>query len=277
MFEKGIVMLRCLIEENRWVQIVLVAMGLNLLAMETSPAETIFEDQFDRTGTLDGSVPTTYDPDWFSTAPTWDNGGSTKHSTDGNVVLGVGSDSVALMPFKFETGYVYALEADVVVGGDHWAAIGFMVDDGSIDYNPAGGGESYFWMLQRPSNMTKAFPGVDQAGVTKEVATTDASSHLKIVLDTTQGAASEAMPWTVEWYNDSVSSNPDVPFHTYSWTSDLEIAGVFLAGFPTAADGMTVDNFALTAEVPEPSALAAICAAAIFGLLLRCRQKAVLR
>ncbi|MFA7345435.1 MAG: PEP-CTERM sorting domain-containing protein [Terrimicrobiaceae bacterium] len=201
-------------------------------------ATIIYEDDFNRNGTLNGSTPVPVD----TGGALWKDNGvfhTTSTALGGSVTSTAGS---ATLPFTPTSGFVYTLEADVIVNtaSTNWASIGF---SSSIDNSPsptAGGAPTMLvrgaafggnWVQPFSSGLTTFGPS---PGPAANAAGT--SNTLTLVLDTT-GAA-----WTVSAFINGTAdgsftygTNPTIAAVGINWGTDATFTRVELSSVPEPA------------------------------------------
>ena len=242
-----------------------VALAAGWMALAgAAPAATIYQDTFDRDGSLSGTVPVPTD----TGAATWQDIGApacqTSSASGGGVTSGAGAD----LPFTPVAGNVYTLAVGVTITDPvtNWSAIGFTsgattaanLFSGApasilvrgLDTNADNTGD---WVLAFHDG-SQTFGG-DPNPVAPTVNPAGQTNDLQLVLDTTVAA------WTISAFVNGV------PDGSYTYTANPAIGGVGLY-FGTAS---TFTNFRLSA-VPEPAGLALLVPALALALFRRRRR-----
>lgn len=272
---------------SKYALLIVAGMGFVLAAATTgvnAAAITIYSDNFDGTGDLNGTTPdvTTDSAKWVAVSGTLSD-----FNADGTFVGG-GTTSAnrggsATLAFDPVDGLTYALDVSLAnvatVGTDNdWVALGF-----AAGQSTAASSSSRFinntviakaWMLARGNNTgsggaNTAFLGSATSGTADGVAWAGGpidggDIDLRIVLDTTAGAGA----WTATWY---ARRPTDADYTKVRDTATLLDEGITSVGLAVSGDTITgtIESFALT-SVPEPATLALL---ATGGLLVLRRRR----
>ncbi len=247
---------------------------VGLAGVSAARAGIIYQDTFNRTGPLNGSSPTTVNAvDGGSSGATWT---APSWNTDGTeVVLGSGAANVegaASLPFTPQAGFIYTISETTVwanvpttgLQNGAWLALGYSASNG-------GGGKQYnqvvnpsAWMLMRSNpasnNENEAFFGSPSTSIGTAGGTTD----IALVLNT------QSSHWTLDWYVNSTS------VYTATFTTNPTISTVSFGnnGYSNGNSNTlsAIQNFTLSADVPEPAALGLLAIGGV-ALLLGKRRK----
>lgn len=216
------------------------------LAIPAVHAATIFSDNFDGTGALNGTT-----PDETTGAAAWVS--STAFNADGTFLAGSTTNgSSATLLYTPTAGEIYTLDARVdVTSTTGWIALGFASGQSTANSpnarfvtgsTPLG----RVWMLMGASGGGSVF----QDGTTNQNAentiNVTGAIDMRIVLDTT------ATTWTSTWYaKDATVGSYTVIKSTEDVLSQGSINSVGFALSGNSVPG-TITSFSLTA-IPEPS------------------------
>lgn len=226
------------------------------LAVAETPAATIYQDNFNRIGDLNGSTPTV-----TTDGNVWH---STNWSTNGSEATTSAAGYLANIPFTPVQGKVYTMTLSMNPNGggadSDWFAFGltnryatdnwFVDDQSSVSIFPR-------WKNNQYPDFYTNGPG--STGITSLGSFTENVAHdYSIILDTTNATAAN---WTAEYKVDGVTI---IAATALGYTPTINYIG-FGSGGATG----TVDNFSLTV-VPEPASLALLGLGAV--ALLRRRR-----
>ncbi|MDD3179371.1 MAG: PEP-CTERM sorting domain-containing protein [Opitutaceae bacterium] len=245
-----------------------------LLACATPPAvaqTTIFYDDFSRGTTgapldLNGSSPTitTGGAKWTTSTAS----GTTWTTNGTNLNVAYFSYSASLPLTTLSNGLTYQLSADVTVvnegSGDNFMGIGFA-------YNLPTGMAYYYaapWMsLRAGDSKVVAYPGVGVATAPVFNAVPSGVSYsAKLRIDYTPSA--DGTSATASYYVNDIQVGT-----AYTYSSLPSINGVFIQRGSLSSTA-TVDNFTLTAAIPEPSTYATLAGVAALGFAAWRRRRA---
>jgi hypothetical protein len=238
-----------------------LTLGVTLAYTSVASAAVIYQDDFNRTGVLNGSASPTIAEQgvtWFSA--NWE--------TDGSAAKPTAAGWMAILPFTPATGNVYTLSASMnptsPAGSPNWFALGF-TGRGATD-NWFGGAQNSASIFARVSN--NAYPdfyaqGPGTGGIGNLGNYADGVAHLySITLDTTD---LDPANWTASY---SVDGTQVIAPTALGYNPVIEYVG-----FGADATGGTISNFSLTA-VPEPSTYALVLGSIATLLLIRRRIQA---
>jgi hypothetical protein len=242
-----------------------LTLGVTLAYTPVASAAVIYQDDFNRTGNLNGSA----SPTIAEQGVTWS---SANWETDGSAAKPTAAGWMAILPFTPATGNVYTLSASMnptsPAGSPSWFILGF-TGRGATDSWLAGSApnQSSASVAARVSN--NDYPdfytlGPGSSGITSLGNYADGVAHLySITLDTT---ALNSANWTVSY---SVNGNQVIAPTALGYNPVIEYVG-FGSGDAT---GGTISNFSLTV-VPEPSTYALVLGGIATLLLIRRRIQA---
>jgi hypothetical protein len=250
---------------NRVLSMVILVLGVVGPAQATTI--TIYQDDFGRTGALNGTAPDTRVGLYGGQAgATWT--AADAFATDGsqaNLSVVAGGDASAWLPFTPQSGYVYTLTAYVrdtssTESWNHWSFLAF--SKGANTATSYQNGLDPFVAAYRQSDTLTGFKDSTFA-TQKDIGHYSATVPITVVLDTT------STDWTY-----TMSANGASPM-TGTYTGG--ISGIVAVGVGIRANGTTtgdgtglVDSFKLTVSgdirVPEPST-AYMCVTGRMGLL----------
>ena len=224
--------------------------ALAALGLASAPAQTtVFSDNFDGSGDLDGTTPgvTTGGATWVA-ADNFKADGSFASTTGGSATLA----------FAPADGLVYTLDASITgitaaMGDINWIALGFangqsMTAGSNNRFVNGNDVEGRAWMLARGDNSTNP-------NATHTLGTTDPAEwvgalananggdlELRIVLDTTGGTGN----WTATWY---AKRPADGSYAEVGSTTTLTSEDIDSVGFAVSNAGVsgTIATFSLTA------------------------------
>jgi hypothetical protein len=232
---------------------------LNCAAM-FAQATVIYSDTFDRTGALDGTVP----------SPT-DQGTDTWAASDWTTAAGTANTAdigAALLPLDVTSGHIYSVSANLTVTSGSWIGLGFAQSETTTDGFNVGNDEGPWILLSPPTgDGLDAVPGPSADNIFS-VGTGGQGDLYKVVLNT------EATDWVATFYDGTTK----VGTYTYGVmgaspnpTADSYVGfGVYAY---TGATPASVSNFMVTAEsTPEPTTWALLllgASALIFVLRTR--------
>jgi hypothetical protein len=238
-----------------------LTLGVTLAYTPVASAAVIYQDNFNRTGNLNGSA----SPTIAEQGVTWN---SANWETDGSAAKPTAAGYMAILPFTPATGNVYTLSASMnptsPTGSSSWFALGF-TGRGATD-NWLSGAQNSASIFARVSN--NEYPdfyaqGPGTGGIGNLGSYTDGVAHLySITLDTT---ALNSANWTASY---SVDGTQVIAPTLLGYNPVIEYVG-----FGAAATGGTISNFSLTA-VPEPSTYALVLGSIATLLLIRRRIQA---
>ena len=235
-----------------------LTLGAALAHVPVASAQVIYQDNFNRTGDLNGSTPTVGGNAWSSAD--W--------TTDGSAAVPTAAGWMAILPFTPATGNVYTLSASmnptVPADSSSWFVLGFTNRNATDNWFTATQGSAS--IAARVSNdeyQDFYFNGPGPAGF-GTVGSYAAGAHLySITLNTT---ALNSANWTVSY---SVDGTQVIAPTALGYTPTINYVG-FGSGDAT---GGTIDNFSLTV-VPEPSTYALVVGGIATLLLSRRRIQA---
>lgn len=260
-----------------------VAMAL-VLGVGLARADVIiYEDTFNRTGTLNGNqlgVATGFSgtgSEGGSSTAQW--AAASGYTLTANAVTASGAQC-AYLPFTPQQGNVYTLTA-TMRGVTDWVALGFA----NVDFaNPTVGPSNPIttrwhqinnpspWILLRPANNASANvfykgPGATNGSNVESNVTlgyTTGYMTMSIVLDTMTAGA-----WTAKMYFGDPDTTPQSgSTHTFSsWTSNAIGIG------NNSNVTLYADSISLTAVIPEPATFGTVGAAALALLFRRRRMR----
>ncbi len=199
----------------------MVALFLSLLlltSMAHAQTNVIYQDDFARTGLLNGTAPDMADSGgavWFASSEVATNSAL---YTDGSeiIVTNMPNPTNGLylngyLPFTPVVGHVYTLTESIygILGGNQWLAMGFSLNEFTNNYFAAATGGAA-WLLQRASGANfQAFLGPGGANSSTINLTGGAVTNTyNIILDTTTGNALSG--WTVTWLVNGVQQHQAV-------------------------------------------------------------------
>jgi hypothetical protein len=211
---------------------------------------TIYQDLFSGSGTLNGRKPDTFDQRgaiWIANTNWLTDGTEAYANADAANFIGN-----AFLPFVPLPNRIYTLSAglDDAAGGSGWVAIGYVSDDTTNGYFhvPANGVPPPAWLLERPDDSPsqgddQAFIGPGYTSFDTGFAPTNGGPNIcSITLDTREPQHAN---WTVTYLiNDVVV----VPTTTLGYSPNISYVG-----FGGLNDAGSVTNFVLTEQVvPGP-------------------------
>ena len=262
-----------MLPSSRFTLLVAAAV-VGLAGVSAARAGIIYQDTFNRTGSLNGSSPTIANTiDGGSSSATWTAPGWNTNGTQ--VVLGSGTSNVqgaASLPFTPQTGLIYTLSETVVwqnvpstIQNGAWIALGFSGGNGYTgnQYNSLVNPSA--WMLMRgyptSSNQNSTFYGGGTSNV-QAIGTDGGTTNIALVLNT------QSSLWTLDWYVNGTS------VRTATFTMNPTITTVSF-GNNSYVNGNSntlsaIQNFELS--VPEPATLGLMSAGGI-GILLVGRKR----
>lgn len=221
-----------------------------LLACSSLQAATIFSDNFDGTGVLNGTT-----PDTTTGAAAWVS--STAFNANGAFLASSGTAGAsATLLFTPSSGEVYTLESRMdVTSTTGWLAMGFATGQSTANNanarfvngsTPLG----RVWMLMGEAGGGAAWQdGTSVNHVEDNTISVTGTIDLRIVLDTT------AATWTSTWYaKDATVGSYTLIKGTENVVSQAAINSVGFALSGNSVPG-TITSFSLT-TIPEPSSAA---------------------
>ncbi|MGH8022041.1 MAG: beta strand repeat-containing protein, partial [Limisphaerales bacterium] len=192
----------------------IAALLLTLLAMAgrlqgQDVTNVIYQDNFARTGALDGTTPDTADAPgatwWASDAPNINS----VLMTDGSEIITTnypnptnGFYLAGFLPFTPQVGhkYIYTVNIYGISGGNQWLAAGFAQNQLTNNYYAAANcGAAWFLVRASGANYQPFLGPGTSSGATVTLTGGDITNTFQVVLDTTTGSA--ASGWTVSWYS----------------------------------------------------------------------------
>ena len=244
------------------LSVLTLGVALAYTSVASAAEVIIYQDNFDRNGILNGSEPTITTEGNLWNSLNW--------TTDGSAAKPGAAGWMAILPFTPVTGYVYTLSASMnpttPADSSSWFILGF-TGRGATD-NWFAAAQSSASVGARVSNAASPDfyalgPGAAGFGTLGNYA--DGVPHLySITLDTT---ALNSANWTVSY---SVNGTQVIAPTALGYTPVINYVG-FGSGDAT---GGTIDNFSLTAVVPEPSTYALVVGGIATLLLIRRRIQA---
>ena len=205
--------------------------NFSLTYTTAAPAQVIYQDNFNRTGDLNGSTPTVGGNTWSSA--NW--------STDGSAAKPDAAGYMAILPFNPVQGNIYTLSASMnptsPADSSSWFALGFTNRNATDNW--LGGAQNSASIFARVSN--NAYPdfyaqGPGTGGIGNLGSYTDGVAHVySITLDTTAGNPAN---WTVAYSVDYTQ--------VVAPTALGNAPTINYVGFGNAATGGAIDNFSLT-------------------------------
>ena len=208
-----------------------LTLGAALAYIPVASAEVIYQDNFNRTGNLNGSTPTVGGNAWSSA--NW--------STDGSAAKPDANGYMAILPFTPVQGNIYTLSASMnptsPADSSSWFVLGFTNRNATDNWFTAT--QSSASIAARVSNNEYPdfyFNGPGSAGF-GTVGSYAAGAHLySITLDTTAGNSAN---WTVSY---SVDGTQVIAPTALGYNPTINYVGFG----SNDATGGTIDNFSLT-------------------------------
>jgi hypothetical protein len=185
-------------------------------AVRAQVTNIIYQDNFARTGLLNGSAPDTVDTGgatWWATTNAAINGAVV---TDGSEISMTNYPNPTngyylngFLPFTPQVGHIYTFTIGIygIIGANQWLAAGYALNEITNNYYAAancGAG----WLLQRASGANIQMFLVGGTTVTYNLTGGAVTNTYNIVLDTTTGNASSG--WTITWYVNGVQARQAV-------------------------------------------------------------------
>ena len=227
-------------------------------------ASVVYQDNFNRTGSLNASTPSPTD----TAGATWTAGTSiTTTAASGGYASLTSTSSMAYLPFTPVSGNIYTLTAslDPTSGNTtNWLALGFFPQSAS-SVGSAPDAAASVMVLERDNRESQVFNG-DGASVNGPTSPNSGYTTWSITLNTTQSN------WTTSFSEVGVSGETNFQTFTYGGSNGANPT-INTVGFGTNSLAGTVQNFTLVA-VPEPATLGLVAVGGL-GLLLLKRRKAV--
>ena len=220
-----------------------LTLGAALAYIPVASAEVIYQDNFNRTGDLNGSTPTVGGNTWSSS--NW--------STDGSAAKPAANGFMAILPFTPVQGNIYTLSASMnpigVPDPSDWFVLGFTGRNATDNWFV---GDQYSASAgARGSNSVYPDFYYNGPGLSGNLGNfTDGVAHVySITLDTTNPTSSN---WTVAYSVDGIQ--------VVAPTALGYAPTINYVGFGNAATGGTIDNFSLTVVAVPGSSTYAIWA-----------------
>jgi len=191
-----------------WMVAVIILLSLATMAIKIqAQTTTVYQDNFARTGLLNGSAPSPVDTagaTWYASTNAAVNSALL---TDGSEIIVTNYPNPTngyylngFLPFTPQVGHVYTYTISVygILGGNQWLALGFSQNEITNNYYAAANAGAA-WLLVRASGANyQPFLGPGTAnGSTVNLTGGAITNTFQIVLDTTTGNASSG--WTVTW------------------------------------------------------------------------------
>ena len=222
-------------------------MAATLLSMacevQAQVTNTIYQDNFSRTGMLNGSTPSLAN----ASHAAWT--GFPELFTDGfeisvtNATPTNGNYNNAFLPFTPQAGHIYTLSVGIkeTRGNNHWLAFGF-AQNALLNNYYAADNIGMGWLLQRADDSEVQLflgPGMRGDATLSSSGSTNVFNRYSIVLDTT--AANASSGWTITFYRNEIQVAQDV----YSLNPAIRYVGI-------GADGATgyYRDFSLSDYIP---------------------------
>ena len=209
-----------------------LTLGAALAYIPVASAEVIYQDNFNRTGNLNGSTPTVGGNAWSSA--NW--------STDGSAAKPDAAGYMAILPFNPVQGNIYTLSASMnptsPAGEPNWFVLGFTGRNATDNWF-AGDQNSASIMARVSNNQYPDFyaPGPGLSGIANLGNYTDGVAHVySITLDTTAGNSAN---WTVSY---SVDGTQVIAPTALGYNPTINYVGFG----SNDATGGTISNFSLT-------------------------------
>ena len=212
--------------------------NFSLTCTPIDSVKVIYQDNFNRTGDLNGSMPTLGAMSWSSS--NW--------STDGSAAKPAANGFMAILPFTPVQGNIYTLSASMnptqPAGGSNWFALGFTNRNATDNW--LGGAQNSASIFARVSN--NAYPdfyaqGPGTGGIGNLGSYTDGVAHLySITLDTTD---LDPANWTASY---SVDGTQVIAPTALGYNPTINYVG-----FGADASAGTIDNFSLTYTTAAPA------------------------
>ncbi|MGC9261656.1 MAG: PEP-CTERM sorting domain-containing protein [Phycisphaerae bacterium] len=242
----------------------IVGTAFAMLGMTASAASAgiIYQDSFNRTGSLNGSTPSPND----TAGATWIAGSSI--TTSGGYASLTSTSSMAYLPFTPVSGNIYTLAASLnpTPGTTtNWLALGFFPSSAS-SVGSAPDAVASVMVLERDNRGSQVFNGDGGSANGPTSPNNPGYTTWSIVLNTTQA------DWTTSFSEIGVSGETN--FQTFTYGGSTPNPTINLVGFGTNAISGTVQDFTLANSVPEPATLGLVAAGGL-GLLLLKRRKTV--
>jgi hypothetical protein len=175
---------------------------------------TIYQDNFARTGALDGSMPDTVDATGASWIACNNPALNAQIQTDGSEIALTNVPGTTngfylngFLPFTPQVGHIYTLTCKIAAlsGGTNLLAMGFAVNPlTNNSYITVGCGAGLMLVRGDGSGIQSyRFPGGSGSPATKTAALGNTTNLFKVVLDTTTGTGA-ARGWTYRFFTNSV-------------------------------------------------------------------------